>query len=137
MTKETNSLLHFLPVLVLTLVLLACGTGYRTTSKITGDSDQVQIKMNEANGSDQTSVEINEDFFHERVTATVSLVVEIGSSQATLAGGDGTSMFLNASTGNPSQVYGDLVTDGLGKITLETDAQQAKKVEITIDFALK
>ena len=64
-----------LPVLVLILALLACGTGYRTSSKITGDSGQISIKMNEADGSGQTSVEINEDYFHERVTATVILVV--------------------------------------------------------------
>lgn len=126
-----------LPILILTLAALACGTGYRTTSKITGDSGQVSIKMNEANEFDQTSVEINEDYFHERVTATVSLVVETGSCQATLIGGDGTSISLTASAGNPAQVYGDLVTDGFGEISLETDAQLATNVEITIDFALK
>ena len=137
MTKKSNPLLLMLPILFLTMAALACGTGYRTSSKITGDSGQIQIKMNEANGSDQTSVEINEDYLHERVTTTVSLVVEIGSCQATLIGGDGTSISLTASAGNPAQVYGDLVTDGFGEITLETDAQLAKNVEITIDFALK
>lgn len=93
--------------------------------------------MNEANGSDKTSVEINEEYFHERVTTTVSLVVEVGSCQATLIGEDGTSISLSATAGSPAQAYGDLVTDGFGEITLETDAQLAQNVEITIDFALK
>ena len=82
-------------------------------------------------------MEINEEYFQKRVTTTVSLVVEIGSCQAALIGGDGTSISINASAGNPAQVYGDLVTDGLGEITLETEGQLAKNVEITIDFALK
>jgi hypothetical protein len=61
----------------LILAVLACGTAYRTTYKIYGDSGEIQVRMNEADGSDQTSLEINEDYFRERVTVTVTLTCGI------------------------------------------------------------
>jgi hypothetical protein len=137
MTKKTPRRLLFIPALFLILATLACGTGYSTSSKIVGNTGQITVKIKETDGTDQNSVEMNENFFHERVTATVSLVVEVGSCQATLIGEDGTSISLSASAGSPAQASGDLVTDGFGEITLATESQLAQNVEITIDFALK
>ena len=54
-----------------------------------------------------------------------------------MSGSDGTSISLHTSAGNPAQGFGSLVTDGFGEISLETDAQLAKNVEIKIDFTLK
>lgn len=93
--------------------------------------------MNEADGTDQTSLEINEDYFRERVTDTVTLTVESGNCRVTLVGQDGTTISLSASAGSPAEVYGDLVTDEVGEVTLETEAKGAKNVEIIIRFALK
>jgi hypothetical protein len=50
---------------------------------------------------------------------------------------DGTTISLSASAGSPAEVYGDLVTDGVGEVILETKAQGAKNVDIIVRFALK
>jgi hypothetical protein len=137
MTKKHRLFYLVLTSLFLTLAVLACGTGYRTTHKLTGDSGEIQVRMNEADGTDQTSLEINEDYFRERVTVTVTLTVESGNCRVSLVGQDGTTISLSSSAGSPAEVYGDLVTDGMGEIILETEAQGAKNVEIIIRFALK
>ncbi|MCJ7733709.1 MAG: hypothetical protein MUP11_04080 [Anaerolineales bacterium] len=126
-----------LPILILTLVTLACGTGYRTTQKITGNSGEIRVRMNDANGSDSTSVEINEDYSWQRVTTTVSFSLEAGSCRATLQGEEGTIISMDASAGSPAQVYGDLITDAFGEINLQTDCQNALNLDMVISFTLK
>ncbi|MCJ7715370.1 MAG: hypothetical protein MUO54_02465 [Anaerolineales bacterium] len=137
MIKTRNGLSLFLISLVLGLAILACGTGYRTTSTSSGNSGDVRVRMNEADGTDTTSVELNEDFFHERVAVTATLSVESGSCLATLTGDDGTVISLNAAAGSPVEVYGDLVTDGFGEVNLVTDAQGATNVDLFLQFTLK
>ena len=134
MTKKQRHSFLVLCTLVISLVILACGSGYRITQKITGNSGEVRVRMNQADGSDQTEVEINEDYSHERVSVTVTLSVESGSCQAMLIGEDGNSLILNASLGSPIEISGELVTDAFGDITLETDAQGASNVYLLIKF---
>ena len=135
MTRPKKTYYLILPILILTLAALACGTGYRTTQKITGNSGEVRVRMNEANGTDSTSVEINEDWSQIRVTSTVTLSVASGSCLVYLTGEDGTSISLDASAGSPGEVYGDLVTDVFGEVSLQTDCQDAQNLDLTIFFA--
>lgn len=135
MTRSKKVCYFILPILILALAALACGTGYRTTQKISGNSGEVRVRMNEANGTDSTSVEINEDWSRVRVTSTVSLSVDSGSCLAYLTGEDGTSISLDASAGSPGEVYGDLVTDVFGEVDLQTDCQNAQNLDLTIFFA--
>jgi hypothetical protein len=90
--------------------------------------------MKEANGTDSTEVELNEDWSGVRVTSTVTFSVSAGSCRALISGEDGTSITLDASAGSPSEVYGDLVTDVFGEVTLETECQNAQNLDLTINF---
>jgi len=134
MDQKQNGIFLALISLVLGLAVLACGTGYRTTSKSSGNSGEVRVRMNEADGTDSTNLEINEDYNHSRVTITASLLVESGNCQATLIGQEGTIISLSASPENPAEVYGDLVTDAFGEIELETICQNAINVDLTISY---
>ena len=67
MDQKQNGIFLALISLVLGLAVLACGTGYRTTSKSSGNSGEVRVRMNEADGTDRTNLEINEDYNHNRV----------------------------------------------------------------------
>ena len=137
MDKKQNGIFLVLISLVLGLAILACGTGYRTTSTSSGNSGEVRVRMNEADGTDSTNVEINEDYNHSKVAITASLLVESGNCQATLIGRDGTTISLSASPENPAEVYGDLVTDAFGEIVLETVCQNAKNVDLIIIYIWK
>lgn len=44
---------------------------------------------------------------------------------------------LSASADSPVEVFCDLVTDGIGEITLETAAQGKKNIDLTINFTQK
>jgi len=134
MDQKQNGIFLALISLVLGLAVLACGTGYRTTSRSSGNSGEVRVRMNEADGTDSTNLEINEDYNHSRVTITASLLVESGNCQATLIGQEGTIISLSASPENPAEVYGDLVTDAFGEIELETICQNAINVDLTISY---
>lgn len=123
-----------LPVLALLLVGLACGTGYRTSSSIYGESGKVRVQLKEADGEYTNSVEINEDWSWDRVSATVTFSVSEGSCQATLSGDENTLIVLSASAGNPGQSSGDLVTDSFGDVDLVTNCQAAKDLDLTIEF---
>ena len=123
-----------LPILVLLLANLACGTGYRTSSSIYGESGKVRVQLKEADGEYTNSVEINEDWSWDRVSATVTFSVSEGSCQATLSGDENTVIVLNASAGNPGQSSGDLVTDSFGDVDLVTNCQSAKELDLTIEF---
>jgi len=137
MDKKHNGLFLALVSLVIGLAVLACGTGYRTTSKSSGNSGEVRVRMNEADGTDSTSLEINEDYTHSRVAITASLLLESGNCQATLVGEDGTIISLSASPENPAEGFGDLVTDAFGEIELETICQNANNVDLTISYIWK
>jgi hypothetical protein len=137
MTRHKKTLYLILPVLILTLAALACGTGYQTSSKISGNTGEVRIKMKEADGVDTTSVEINEDWTRARIGTTVTLAVETGSCQAYLTGEDGTNIYLDAAGGSPNQTYGDLVTDAFGEIDLQTDCQGVQNLDLLINFTRK
>ena len=134
MTGSTRIYFLVFPILILALAALACGTGYRTTQKTSGNSGEVRVRMNEADGVDSTSMEINEDWSRVRVTSTVTLSVASGNCLANLIGEDGTSISLDASVGRPGEVYGDLVTDVFGEVSLQTDCQNARDLDLTIFF---
>jgi hypothetical protein len=123
-----------LPILALVFAGLACGTGFSTSSTIYGLSGNVQAKMKEANGVYTNSIEINEDWSYDRFSATFTFSVGSGSCRATLSGDENTSIVLEAAEGSPSEVYGELVTDGFGEIDLETDCQDAQDLGLTINF---
>jgi hypothetical protein len=44
---------------------------------------------------------------------------------------------LNASVDSPVEVFGDLVSDDFGEITLETATQGEKYVDLTFNISLK
>jgi hypothetical protein len=137
MVKKENGLFLALITLVLGLAVLACGTGYRTTSKSAGNSGEVRVRINDADGTDSTQVEIDEDYDHSRVSVTANLLVESGNCQATLLGEDGTIIRLNASPENPAEAYGDLMTDAFGEIELKTICKNAKNIDLTISYLWK
>ncbi len=135
MTPRRRALYLALVLIVLAGVTLACGAGYQTSSKILGNSGEVRVKMKDASGTNSTSVEINEDWWRERIAATVTLSVESGSCRATLSGEDGTLLILDAAAGSPAETYGELVTDGFGDVELQTDCQGGQNLEVLIAFS--
>jgi hypothetical protein len=135
MTRQKRTLHLLLPILALALVALACSGGTSTSHKIVGNTGELRLRMNEANGTDTTSVEINEDWTRQRVTATVTLFVETGSCTATVTGEDGTAISVSASAGSPAQVQGILVTDGFGEVDVITDSQGVTNMDLLIEFA--
>lgn len=137
MTRQKRVTYLILPILALALAALACSGGYSTTSKISGNSGEVRVKTGEADGSDSTSVELNEDWMRDRVFTTVSLSLEAGTCQAALIGEENTRIELNASAGSPAQASGYLVTDGFGEVDLETNCQGAQNLELLINFTLQ
>ncbi|HDD55796.1 MAG TPA: hypothetical protein ENG59_06110 [Chloroflexi bacterium] len=126
-----------LPILVLAIAILACGTGYKTSTRIYGLSGVVRVQIKEANGVYTNSIEINEDWSQERFSATVTLSVSAGSCRAILSGNENTSIILDVGEGSPTEAYGDLVTDSFGEVSLETDCQDAQNLDLTINFTLK
>lgn len=80
---------------------------------------------------------LTKNYTRERVSLTASLLVETGSCQVTLIGQDGTLIRLSASADSPVEVFGDLVSDDFGEITLETATQGEKYVDLTLNFSLK
>ena len=137
MTRKKRNYYLILPILALALAILACSGGYSTTSKLSGNSGEVRVRTKEADGTDSTSVELNEDWMRDRVFATATLSVETGSCQATLAGEEGTALVLNATAGSPAQATGDLVTDGFGDVDLETNCQGVTNLDLLINFTLR
>ena len=137
MTRQKRIYYLILPILALALAILACSGGYSTTSKLNGNSGEVRVKTGEADGTDSTSVELNEDWMRDRVFATATLSMEAGSCRATLVGEEGTTLVLDASAGNPAQASGDLVTDGFGEVDLETNCQGVTNLDLLINFTLK
>jgi hypothetical protein len=137
MIRQKRITYLILPILVLSLAALACSGGYSTTSKISGNSGEVRVKNNEADGSDSTSVELNEDWMRDRVLVTAALGVESGSCQATLVGAEGTVLVLDTSAGNPAQATGHLVTDGFGEVEFVTNCQGAQNLDLLIKFTLQ
>ena len=126
-----------LPFLILLLASLACGTGYRTSSSLYGESGKVRVQLKEGDGVYTNSVEINEDWSWDRVSATVTFSVSEGSCQASLSGDENTSIVLNATAEAPSEMTGDLVTDSFGDVELVTDCTSAKDLDLTINFTRK
>ena len=137
MTRQKRMTYLILPILVLSLAALACSGGSSTTSKINGNSGEVQVKQNEADGTDSTSVELNDDWMRERVAVTATLTVEAGSCQADLVGADGTGLVLDASAGNPAQATGNLTTDGFGEVEFTSSCQGAQNLVLLINFTLQ
>ena len=135
MSPRRRTLYLLLAVALLAAVTLACGTGYQTSSKIAGNSGEVRVKMKDASGTNSTSVEINEDWWRERIATTVTLSVESGSCRATLSGEDGTLLILDAAAGSQAETYGELVTDAFGDLTLQTDCQGGQNLELLIAFS--
>lgn len=135
MTKPKKTYSLILPILILALAALACSGGTSTTHKLSGNTGETRVRMKEADGANSTSVEINEDWFRERVSTTVTLFVETGSCTADLVGEDGTVVSLSASAGSPAQAFGDLVTDGFGDLQLETVCQGATNLDFLVQFA--
>jgi len=137
MTRKKRVLYLILPILVLSLAVLACSGGYSTSRKVSGNSGEVRVKTKAADGLDTTSVEINEDWSYARIGATATLSVESGSCQGVLVGEEGTRMELNASAGSAGSAIGDLVTDGFGEVDLDLNCQGASNVEVFVTFTRK
>jgi len=137
MSRQKRLTYLILPILALSLAILACSGGYSTTSKLSGNSGEVRVKTGEADGTDSTSVELNEDWMRDRVSVTAALSVEAGSCRGTLVGEEGTSIVLDASAGSPAQASGDLVTDGFGEVEFETNCQGAQNLDLLINFTLR
>ena len=135
MTAKRQTTYLVLTVLILSLAALACGTGSQTTSKITGNSGEVRVRINETSGVNTTSVELNEDWFREQLAASVTFSLETGSCRASVIGEDGTQITVDAAAGSPGQASGQLITDGFGEVDLETNCQgSAQNLDVTIAF---
>ena len=134
MSKSRKITWLALPILALILASLACGTGYRTSTSISGLSGKSRIQMNEGSGVNTNSMDINEDWSYTRVNATVTFSVSEGSCQATVTGDENTSISVSAAAGSPGVATGSLVTDGFGEVDLETNCQDAKELDLLIDF---
>jgi len=137
MTRQKRIYYLILPILALSLAILACSGGYSTSSKISGNNGEVRVKTNAVNGIDTTSVELNDDWSYSRVAANVAFGVESGSCQATLLGEEGTRIAVDASAGSPGQASGDLVLDGFGDITFDSNCQNAENLDLLINFTLR
>jgi len=137
MTKQKRIYYLILPILALALAILACSGGYSTTSKISGNSGEVRVKTGAGDGIDTTSVELNEDWIRDRVSASVTFSVEAGSCRATLLGEENTRIEVTASAGNPGEASGYLETDGFGEVTLDTNCQGAQNLDLLIQFSLQ
>jgi hypothetical protein len=134
MTRQKKTYYLILPILILALAALACGTGYRTTSKISGNNGEVQISMQEANGTDTTSVEINEDWIRASISTRLVLNMDSGSCRVYLTGENNTAISLETSAGSPVETYGELITDGFGEVSMQTDCQNAQNLVVSIYF---
>ena len=132
MKKRTLYLIS--AVLILALVSLACGTGYSTTSKLSGNSGEVKVKLKSADGSNTNSVEINEDWSYARIAVTITATTETGSCSVSVSGGENTAINLNTAPGSPGQASGVLVTDGFGEVDLQTECAGAENLEVQFNF---
>jgi hypothetical protein len=137
MRNKQRALYLISAILILAMASLACGTGYSTSSKLSGNSGEIRVKLASADGQDTHSVEINEDWSWQRVSTTVSATAEEGSCRVALTGGENTAIVLDAAAGSPGQSYGDLVTDGFGEVSLQSECSGAKNLEVTIAFSRK
>ena len=137
MKSKKRALYLLSTVLILAVTTLACGAGTSTTHKIVGDSGEITVRFNSPDGQETTSVEINEDWSWQRVTTTVSATTEAGSCRIALIGDENTAVVLDAAAGSPGQSYGDLVTDGFGDITLQTECAGVENLEVMIAFTRK
>ena len=133
MKKHTNW--RFV-ILIFIITALACSTGTTTSHTISGDQGQVVVKMKSADGSDQTGIEINEDWAWEIVPMAITVTVEAGSYQATFVDHEEQTITLVATAGNPASIRAQMVTDGFGKILLQSEASGAEGVTITIDYTV-
>ena len=134
MSKSRKLTWLVLPILALVLASLACGAGYRTSTSISGLTGKSRIQMNEASGVNNNSMDINEDWTYTGVNATITFSVTEGSCQAIVSGSENTSITISAAAGSPGVVTGRLVTDGFGEVDLETNCQDAKELDLLIDF---
>jgi hypothetical protein len=134
MITNTNKIKLILASFTIFLATLACGTGYRTTSNISGNSGTIRVQIKDADGSNQTKIEINEDYVRESVQIEAAFSLESGSCQATLSGEDGSRISLVASGGNPGTIQGQLITNGFGEIDLETNCQNGVNMDLVIEF---
>ena len=123
-----------LPILALVIAGLACGTGFSTSSTVYGLSGNIRAKLKEGNDVYTNSLEINEDWSRVRINASVTASVAEGSCRATLTGEENTSITLDVAAGSPAEASGYLVTDGFGEIELEADCQEAKELDVLINF---
>ena len=137
MNKRRKMIWLVLPVLALLIAGLACGSGFSTSSTIYGLSGNVRAKLKEGNGIYTNSLEINEDWNRVRFSATITLSVSEGSCQATLSGEENSSILMDVTAGSPVETSGELVTDAFGEIELETNCQDAKDLDLLINFTSK
>ena len=133
MEKQNN---WRIAILILVIIALACSTGTSTSHSISGDQGTIVVKIKSADGTDQTGIEINEEWAWETVPMAITVTVEAGSYQATFIDHEEQSITLDAKTGNPASIRTQMVTDGFGKIILQSEASGAEGVTITIDYTV-
>jgi len=121
-------------IVCLLMATLACSSGSTTSHTLRGNQGQVVVKTNSADGSDQSSIEINEDYTWETIQMTISVTVEAGTYQATFVDANDTTVVLDSSAGNPASAGALMETDGFGKISIQSEASSAEGIVITIDY---
>jgi hypothetical protein len=137
MSNKKRALYLISVVMILSLVTLACGTGYSTTSKLSGNSGEVKVSLKSADGANSNSVEINEDWSYAQIATTVTATTEAGSCAVSITGGENTAISLNTAAGSPGQASGVLVTDGFGEVDLQTNCAGAENLTVQFNFTLK
>jgi hypothetical protein len=119
----------------LSMVILACGTGYSTTHQRFGNRGKVIVNIESVNGSREDQVEIDEDFSWDTVTLNITVEVESGNYSAVFIDDEGQSLSLEASPGNPASASTQMEVDASGEITLQSEGESVEGVKITIDYS--
>ena len=122
-------------LICLMAAILACGKGYTTTRTRTGDKGKVVLKLANLDGSDETQIEIDKSFTWDTLALEIVVEVEEGNFQAEFIDDEGQSLVMEATPGNPATGKRNMVTDGLGKITLNSQGEGTQNVTITIEYS--
>ena len=128
-------------MLVLVVLLTACGSGYTTTgsserSRITNRSGWLEKSIKKANGS--ATQEIESDRSGRRLEATVTLEVSEGTFGIELLDGEGNvTLSLEATAGHPASGSGYMETDAFGDAKYRVTATEARDVKYRIEFTIE
>jgi hypothetical protein len=134
---------YVLGILVLSLVLAACGgggyvqTGAKTTSHQGGGGGDVTVEISKANGTAEQNIEDvgNPDL---ELEVDVTLAVGKGSYKIELLGKDDqVTLALEARDGETVTGHGQMVTDSFGEASYRVTAVDAENVDYVLEYSVR